>query len=226
MTSMSSGCAATASTRLAPLAPEARLAPLAPLAPKAPLAPLAPKAPLLLLIRDFGNLDHPPFGGGPVGRRHDAMRDERIVEAGERHLFTALERVEECLELRLVWMIADVAAVEHLHRQLAPGVPIQAGQLLRMKLVVENASLAADQMRVEVIRLQAIDHCRAFSNAAILELQNRRRCRRILIRREQRVAALRSVAADLVYVVVHAQQQRVHRMAARGQQSAATQIAL
>src|SRR4051812_19560654 len=98
--------------------------------------PLPPVALLLLLIRDLGNLDRPAFGGGLVGRCHHAMRCERIVEAGEPHLGAALQRVEECLELRLVWMIADVAAVEQLHRQFAPVLTVESGELLRMKLVI------------------------------------------------------------------------------------------
>ena len=69
-----------------------------------------------------------------------------------------VERVEERLELRLVRMIGDVAAVEHLHRQLAPGVAVQAVELLRVELVVEQAAFAADEVRVEVVGLQAVHH--------------------------------------------------------------------
>ena len=92
-----------------------------------------------------------------------------------------VERVEERLELRLVRMIADVAAIEHLHRQLAPCVPVQAGELLRVKLVVEHAALAADEVGVEVVRLQAIDDRGAFADGAVLELQERRRCGRVFV---------------------------------------------
>src|SRR3954468_13423293 len=88
-----------------------------------------------------------------VRRSHHPMRDERIVKAGERHIAPGIERIEKCLELRLIRMVADVAAIEHLHRQLAPLIPIQPGERLRMKLVDENAPFAADQMCVKVVRL-------------------------------------------------------------------------
>ncbi len=51
---------------------------------------------------DFAELHRPPFGRRFVRRGDDAMRRERIGEAGERHVLPGLERVEERLELRLV----------------------------------------------------------------------------------------------------------------------------
>ena len=89
-------------------------------------------------------------------RRNDAVRREAILEARERHVLPGVERVEERLELGLVRMIGDVAAVEHLHRQLAPGVAVEAVELLRVEAVVEQAAFAADQVGVEVVGLQAI----------------------------------------------------------------------
>src|SRR3954471_20674161 len=101
------------------------------------------------------------------------MRGKRIRETRERHLFAALQGIEERLELGLVRMIADVAAVEHFHRQIAPRMAVQPRQLLRVEFVVENAPLASDEMRVKVVWLQAIDDGRALAHAAIPELQDR-----------------------------------------------------
>src|SRR4051812_1161629 len=103
------------------------------------------------------------------------MRGKRIRETRERHLFAALKGIEERLELGLVRMIADVAAVEHFHRQIAPRVPVQPRQLLRVKFVIENAPLAADEMSVKVIWLQAVNDRGALPGAAAPELQDRGR---------------------------------------------------
>src|SRR3954464_15740296 len=108
MNSMSSGCAAMASTR-------------------------ALDGVCRLLCRDFGNLHHSSFFNRRVCRLHHAMCRKRIRETRERHLLTALQGVKERLELSQVRVIADVAAVEELHRQFAPRMPIQPRQLLRVK---------------------------------------------------------------------------------------------
>src|SRR6187551_3649821 len=145
MNSMSSGCAAMARAR----------------------------GRFVLATCDFANTHRPSLVCGPVRCRHHSMCHERIAETRQRHLFAALQRIKECLELRLIGMIADIAAIEQLHREVAPGVAIQSCQLLRMELVVENAAFAPDKMRVEVVGLQTIDHRRALPNASILELQDR-----------------------------------------------------
>src|SRR4051812_45049881 len=100
------------------------------------------------------------------------MRGERVGEAGERHVAPGIERVEKRLKLRQVRMIADVAAVEELHRQIAPRIPVQSRQLLRMELVVQQAAFAAHQMRMKVVGLQTIDDGRALADAAVRELEN------------------------------------------------------
>src|SRR6185436_14087298 len=107
----------------------------------------------LLLTGDFANAHRPSFTGRLVRSRHHPMRGECVAETRQRHVFATFQGVEERLELREIWMIANVAAIEQLHRQLAPGVTVQSSQLLRVKLVVENAAFAAHEMRVEVVRL-------------------------------------------------------------------------
>ena len=88
----------------------------------------------------------------------------RVGETGQRHFFTGCQRVEESLELCLIRMIADVAAIEHLHRELRPRVLVEAAKLLAVEFVIENGALAADQVRVEVVRLEAINDCRALAD--------------------------------------------------------------
>ena len=78
----------------------------------------------------FIDSNRPPLLRRSIRRLDDPVSRKAIREAGERHLLAAIDRVEERLELRLVRVVGHVAAVEHLHRQLAPGVTIQAGQLL------------------------------------------------------------------------------------------------
>ena len=49
---------------------------------------------------------------------------------------------------------------------------VQAAELLRVELVVEDAAFAADEMRVEVVGLEAIDDRRALADRAVRELQD------------------------------------------------------
>ena len=68
-------------------------------------------------------------------------------------------------------MIADIARVKHLHREFTP-VALIRFQFLRVKLVVEDASLTPNQMRVEVIRLEAIDDRGSLADGAVFEAQD------------------------------------------------------
>ena len=102
-----------------------------------------------------------------VRRENDFVRLHRIIETRERHFLVLVERVEEGLELRRVGMVRHVAGIEHLHGEIAPRVLVQAAELLRMEFVVEQAAVAADEVRVEIVRLKAINHCGAFADAAV-----------------------------------------------------------
>src|SRR5258706_7055931 len=97
---------------------------------------------------DLANFDRPFFRGGFVRRGDDAVSGEAVGEARERHVLAGVEGVEERLELRLVRVIAHVAAIEHFHRELAPRVPVETGEFLRMKFVVEDRAFAADEVRM------------------------------------------------------------------------------
>src|SRR4051812_14465164 len=64
---------------------------------------------------DFADFHRAIFGGRSVGGSDDAMGGEGLLHGSERHFLALLQRVEKRLELRLVGVIADVAAIEHLH---------------------------------------------------------------------------------------------------------------
>ncbi len=76
---------------------------------------------------------------------------------------------------------------------------------------------------MEIVRLEAIDDRRRFADRAVLEANERRRARVVFVRGENRMAALRRVARHFLGLAAHAQQQRVERMAAGGEQRAATE---
>ncbi len=119
-------------------------------------------------------------------------------------------------------MVRHVARVYQRRAQLAPDVLVQAAELRGVKLVVQNAALAADEVRVEVVRLQAVDHRRHLAQPAVLELQDRHRRGVVLVLLEHPVFRLGRVADHLHHVRrAHAVQQRVHRVAARREQAAA-----
>src|SRR6187551_958437 len=103
---------------------------------------------------------------------------------------------------------------------------VQAGELLRMKLVVEQTAFAANEVCVEVVGLQTIDDRRRLADAAVLELQNGGRRRAVFVGGEDRVRALGRIARDFIDLCVHAEEQRIDRMATGGQERAAAQAAL
>src|SRR4051812_8334609 len=102
------------------------------------------------------------------------MGGEGVRKAGEGHRLTLLQRIEERLELRLVWMVTDVAAIEHLHRELRPGALVEPAEFLAVKLIVQDRSLAPHEVRVEVVWLKAIDNGRAFPHGSAGEAEQRR----------------------------------------------------
>ena len=81
-------------------------------------------------------------------------------------------------------------------------------------------------MRVEIVRLQAVDHCGAFADPSVGEFHEGRGARRVLVGGEYGVTALRGITGDLFDVAPHAEQQRVERMAARRQQRTAPELLL
>ena len=117
-------------------------------------------------------------------------------------------------------MIADVTGVEHLHRESAP-LSLVGGELCGVKLVIQKTALAADEMGVKVIRLQAVDAGGGFADAAVGELEDRRRRCGILVFGEIFVLRSCRVRGHLLDLAAHAEQERVERMTARREQAAA-----
>ena len=87
-----------------------------------------------------------------------------------------------------------------------------------MKLVVEQAALAAHEVGVEIVRLQAIHDRGAFPDLAALEFKNRDAARRVFVRLENLAARFCVVARHFRDVVAHAEQERIERVATGGQQ--------
>jgi hypothetical protein len=80
----------------------------------------------------------------------------RLGQAGERHRFALRERFEKCFKLGLVRMVRHIPGIQRLKGKRAP-VFLGCMQVGGMKLVVEQTAFAANQVRMEVIRLVAID---------------------------------------------------------------------
>ena len=71
-----------------------------------------------LQLRKF---DGPAQLGRTVGGEHRLVAYDRIGKAGERHVPAAVQSVEEGFKLGLIRVVRDVAGIEHLHGQAAPG---------------------------------------------------------------------------------------------------------
>jgi len=110
---------------------------------------------------------------GAVGGEDDFVGAQGVGEAGEGHFFSGVQGVEEGLELGLVWVIGNVAGVEHLHGEFAPLRFVEAAELGGMEFIVEEAAFAADEVDVEIVRLKAINHRCHFADASVAELENR-----------------------------------------------------
>ena len=152
------------------------------------------------------------------------MAGKGVGEAGEGHIFPRIERVEERLELRLIRMVAHVAAIEHLHGKLGPRCFVQPAELHGVELVIEDAALAADEVSVEVIGLEAVHDGCAFAHRAAFEPDERGRRRGVFVGGENGVAALRGVAGDFFHLGIHAEEEGVERVATGGKERAAAEF--
>ena len=101
---------------------------------------------------------------------------------------------------------------------------IQAGELLAVETIVEEASLASDQVRVEVVRLQTVDDRRDLADAAVLEANEGDRCRVVLIGLERLAGRLGRVARHLGNRRIHQEQQQIEGMAASRQETGAAEV--
>ncbi len=93
-----------------------------------------------------------------------------------------------------------------------------------MEFVVEQAAFAADEVRVEIIRLETIHDGGAFADAAVLELQERHAAGVVFVGRKDFALGLGVVAGDFGDAVAHAEQEGVERVATGSEQGAAARV--
>lgn len=151
------------------------------------------------------------------------MRAGGVGEAGEGHFFAGGQRGEERFELRGVGMIRNVPRIQHLHGEFAPLVFVRL-EFLRVEFVVEQAAFAADEVGVEIIRLETVHDGGAFADAAVLELQERHAAGVVFVGRKDFAPGLGVVARDFGDVVAHAEQEGVEGVATGGEQGAAAGV--
>lgn len=81
----------------------------------------------------------------------------RLVSGMSSPLSSALKRARNC-----IWWIGDVAAVDGVDAEFAP-LRLVEGGFLGVEFAIKEAALAADEVGVEVVGLEAVDdaaHCR------------------------------------------------------------------
>jgi hypothetical protein len=161
--------------------------------------------------------------GGFVSGEDHLVRAHRVLQARQRHFHSGVDGFEEGVELGLVGVIRDVAGIEHLHGEGAPGVFVRF-QLHRMKFVVQQTAFAADEVGMEIIRLETIDDGGAFADAAALEFKDRDTRRRVFVGLEDWALGLGVVAGDFDDVGAHAHEERVEGVATGGEQRTAAGI--
>ena len=159
--------------------------------------------------------------GAAVGGEDDFEGFEGLREAGPLHVAVFVEGVEELLELGLVGVVADVAAIEHLHGEVTPGGFVCL-EFVGVEFVVEEAALAADEVGVEVVGLEAVDDGGAFANAAVFEFDDGDAGGVVLVGGEDLALGFGGEAGDGFDVVAHAEEEGVHGVATSGEEGAAT----
>ena len=155
-----------------------------------------------------------------VGGEDDFEGFEGLREAGPLHVAVFVEGVEELLELGLVGVVADVAAIEHLHGEVTPGGFVGL-EFVGVEFVVEEAALAADEVGVEVVGLEAVDDGGAFADAAVFEFDDGDAGGVVLVGGEDFALGFGGEAGDGFDVVAHAEEEGVHGVAAGGEEGAA-----
>ena len=141
------------------------------------------------------------------------------------HLPVAVDGVVELLELRRVGVVDVLDHALQLDAELGPAVGVEARDLVRPELAVEDRPVAADEVHPQVVRLVRVDHRRDLADRAVRVAQHRHRRGGVLVGREVRVRRRGLVARHLGDVVAHEQQQAVQRVAAGGQQRRAAAVA-
>lgn len=158
--------------------------------------------------------------GALVGGEDDFEGAQGFGEAGERHVFAFVQGVKEGLELGLVRVVADIAGVQHVHGEVAPALFVGL-QDVGVQLVVQQAALAAHEVGVEVVGLQAVHHGGGFADGAVLELHQGDAGGVVFIRGEDFALGLGAETGDAFHLAGHDHEQGVEGVAAGGEQGAA-----
>jgi hypothetical protein len=145
---------------------------------------------------------------------------ERLFKAGEWHGLAGIQSIEKSLELALIRMIAHIAAIEHFHVQLAPGSFVRV-QLHGVKFVIQQAALAAAEVGVEVVWLEAVHDGGGFAHSAVFEVQDGHAGGVVFIGLEDITLRLGGERAHTLHLTAHHHQQGIQCMAACGEECAA-----
>lgn len=117
-------------------------------------------------------------------------------------------------------MVTHIAGIEHLHGELAPRVLVGV-ELHGVELVVQEAALAAAQMGVEVIGLEAVHDGGGLADGAVLEVDEGDAGGVVLVGLEDVALRFGGEAGDAFDFVAHDHEEGVERVAAGGEEGAA-----
>src|SRR4026207_13811 len=77
---------------------------------------------IILIPAVSAHSDGFPRRGRFVSSKNHFMAFGGIGKARQRHFLPLVQRVKKCLELGLVWMVGNIARIEHLHGYATPSV--------------------------------------------------------------------------------------------------------
>ena len=158
---------------------------------------------LFLRFSDLGDLDRLASAfGRQVGGKDQFVGLDGLVQARLGHGLPLLKGIEKSLELGLIGVIGHIARISQFHGELAPLRLIQF-ERVGVKLVIEQSPLAAHQVGVEVVGLEAIQNRSRLAHPAVSELQNGHAGRRVFVFLEVLVLGLGRIARDLGHFSPH-----------------------
>ena len=119
---------------------------------------------------EFGQFDWPPEAGCEIRGKDDFVAADHVSERGQWHLLPLAKRCEKRFKLSLIRMVGDIAGIEQFETHFTPSMLVKSWQV-HVEPLIQDAALAANKMRVEVIRLETIDDGGAFPDASVGEFR-------------------------------------------------------
>ena len=179
---------------------------------------------LLALASLIGGLENI----GPVLLRRDLKFSRDFRFNVHKKIFIFVATVSSAIMLRNYWalVIGHITGIAELHIDLGPDFLVRIFAPGRVNLVVEQGTFTADQVGMEIVRLEAIDHRSRFPNATVFELENGNTRRRVFIGLEIFVLRACAVTADTFHLAIHTQEEGVQGMTTGGEQAASPGIGL